>query len=353
MKIFKILFLLLTCNIALYGIPKAPCDAKYDVCCQESNDNFAFSYTNDLGLACPRDFYIFGEALLMQPYEEGLEFTISNAGGFMFFPLIDPKIEGFTTGSHTKDWDLGFRFGIGFYLEHDNWNLDVQWTHLHSNIDKSVSVTGSTILLPLWFAPTLGFCQQASARWKTDLNTLDLSLGKPFHISRYFIANPYFGIRGAWIDQNYKARYGGTFDKASMTAKNNFWGLGTKTGFDGDFLLGSHIKIFGKVATSLLWSKFNVDQSTEPDDVINIAFDLNNEFYSTATNAEMALGIAWGTLFDKDQYHIDLRLAYEFHKWFEQNRLRRFLNSSIVTNTERSKSDLIFEGFSLRVQFDF
>nr|HRW58460.1 Lpg1974 family pore-forming outer membrane protein [Chlamydiales bacterium] len=220
------------------------------------------------------------------------------------------------------------------------------------NVDKSVSVTGLTRLAPLWLSPrATSPCQQASARWKTDLNTLDLSLNKTYHVNRYFIANPYFGIRSAWIDQDYKARYGGNFNKSTMIAKNNFWGIGTRAGFNGEFLLGSHIKVFGKAAASILWSKFDIDQTTET--TMTYKYSFNNDYYDTAANAETALGISWGTLFSKNNYHIDLSLAYEFHTWFKQNRLRRLLNNTVGGSEEMSQTNLNFEGFALRLQFDF
>ncbi|HRW58459.1 MAG TPA: Lpg1974 family pore-forming outer membrane protein [Chlamydiales bacterium] len=357
-KLTSLLMLALTASA--FAIPKGPCDQKHDVCCEDANDVYAFSYTQDIGLSCPRDYYIHGDFLFMQSHEDGLEFAISNDSTSTpaTLPLENGQIRGFTTGSHTKDWDMGFRFGIGAFLSTDGWDLHGMWTHLHGNVDKTVGTTGNTVLSPLWFPPAVTqTCQQASARWKLDLNSLDLMLGKPYHVSRYFVANPYFGARYSFIDQDYKARYGGDFGKATMTGKNNFWGFGLRPGFEGKFLVNSHITIFGNIAASILWSKFDVDQQTEnvPTDPSTGNYVFHNEFYTTATNLESALGIAWGTLFSEARYHIDVRLAYEFQKWFEQNRFRRFFDNgnSIVSNKELSKSDLNFEGLSLRLQFDF
>ena len=55
------------------AIPKDPCAPK-DVCCEEPAPGpFAFAYPKDVGLSCPRDFYIHGEFMWMKPTEEGLE----------------------------------------------------------------------------------------------------------------------------------------------------------------------------------------------------------------------------------------------------------------------------------------
>ncbi len=61
-------FVALTASTSLYAIPKGPCEAKApDVCCDEPKPGpFAFAYPTDMGLSCPRDFYVHVDGLLMQ-----------------------------------------------------------------------------------------------------------------------------------------------------------------------------------------------------------------------------------------------------------------------------------------------
>jgi len=64
-------------------------------------------------------------------------------------------------------------------------------------------------LLPLWLAPNAGSLNipHASSRWSGDANTFDMMIGKSYHVSRYFVSNPMFGVRAAWIDQDYHIKY--------------------------------------------------------------------------------------------------------------------------------------------------
>ncbi len=63
----------------VYAIPKGPCDKPVDVCCEEPKPGpFAFAYPKDLNLACPKDFYIYGQAMAFQAKQDGLEFAIQN-----------------------------------------------------------------------------------------------------------------------------------------------------------------------------------------------------------------------------------------------------------------------------------
>ncbi|NGX33546.1 MAG: hypothetical protein K1060chlam4_01616, partial [Candidatus Anoxychlamydiales bacterium] len=196
------------------AIPKDPCAPK-DVCCEEPLPGpFAFSYPKDVGLSCPRDFYVHGEFLLMKPSEEGLEYAMDQdkTGASNIFPLLNGKIKGFSRNSDEWDWRYGFRAGFGFYAMHDAWNFQADWTYIKIKSDSEVTNGGTGVLLPLFYPTTDAFnntinMHNASARWSGDYNTMDLMIGKPYHVSRYFTSNPMFGLRAGWIDQDYHIRY--------------------------------------------------------------------------------------------------------------------------------------------------
>ena len=165
MKKNKLSKLLLTAAALLvvatsgFTIPKGPCDKDRDVCCEKPAPGpFAFSYPKDLSLACPSNFYVKGEFLLMQVKEEGLEYAMSQktvaagAGDSNIFPITDGDIQGYSTGSHNWDWTCGVRAGIGFYLNHDAWNIDATWTYLRINNDSGKTASGG-VLLPFFLVP--------------------------------------------------------------------------------------------------------------------------------------------------------------------------------------------------------
>lgn len=353
--------LVVTANV--YPIPKGPCEKPKEVCCEEPAPGpFAFSYPQDKGLACPRDFYVMGELLLMQVKEDGLEYAVTQGtGNTNDFPLTEGDIHGYSTGSKSWDWTLGCRVNIGFYLNHDSWNLDARWTYLRINNDSGLNISGGS-LLPFWMIPevTVGATNMSSSeRWTGDINTLDLKLGKPYHISRYVVFNPHFGLRLAWIERDLLVRNGGTFtigenqeEGVDMKGKNDFWGVGPRAGLNTEWHLGAGWYLIGDVSASILYSHFDVDQSMNFHSTP--LYQLKHDFYTNSPNMELIIGICWSHLFSKNKYMVSLKVAYEMHQWWDQNRFRRFFdNASPIANDEVSRGDLKINGLSFAIGFDF
>ncbi|NGX35106.1 MAG: hypothetical protein K1060chlam1_01476 [Candidatus Anoxychlamydiales bacterium] len=338
------------------AIPGDPCAPK-DACCEEPAPGpFAFSYPKDVGLSCPRDFYMHGEFLWMKPTEEGLEYAMEQDASdtSAAFPLTVGKIKGFSADSNEWDWRPGFRVGFGFYAMHDAWNVQVDWTYIKIKADSELSNGGTGQLLPLWLPPqgvTHTQIPNASARWSGDYSTMDIMIGKPYHVSRYYISNPMFGVRAGWIDQDYHVRYF-THVEQNVWLKNDFWGVGLRGGYEGQFLLGSGWSIYGKAAFALLFGKFDISQQAE--NTVSIQeYKTEDSFYSVQPNAELGLGINWSKFYHKNQYQISVKVGYEFHQWWDQNQSRRFFDTDPTANDTVSRGDLSFNGFMFGLHLEF
>lgn len=353
----------------IFAIPKDPCQ-KEGVCCEEPKMNpFSFKYPIDTGIVCPKNYRSYAEFLWMKPIEAGLEYAVFNATSVPsdnVTPLLNGNIIEF---SKEKDWNPGVRVGFETYLNHDLWSLDATWTYIRIKVDSSHGLPqGNTngFLLPLYGTTGYPFSsydiKNASARWSGDLNTLDLKIGKPFYITRYFISKPFFGIRGAWIDQNYHVRYFtdfqtflAPFTKANVFLKNDFWGVGFRGAYEGSLLLGKNFSIYAKAAFSLLFSKFHISQNTENKLPSNVwDYDLNNVFYRISSNTDLCLGISYSTFFEKNKYKVMINASYEFQKWPEQNKTTLFpyyLGPQTALNA--TYSDLSFNGFSIGLNVTF
>ncbi len=341
------------------AIPKDPCAPK-DVCCEEPAPGpFAFSYPKDVGLSCPRDFYVHGEFLWMKPTEEGLEYAMDqdDTGTDAKFPLTNGKIKGFSADSTEWDWRPGFRAGFGFYAMHDSWNVTADWTYIRMKADSELTNGGKGVLLPLYLPPqpssnTKLAIPNASARWSGDYNTMDVMIGKPYHVSRYYISNPMFGIRVGWIDQDYHIRYHQAKNKENFWLKNDYWGVGLRGYYEGQFLLGSGWYIYGKAAFALLFGKFDISQQSEHSTSI-LAYKLEDSFYNVQPNAELGFGFSWSRFFHKNQYQVALKVGYEFHHWWDQNQARKFFSTDPTANDTVSRGDLSFNGFLFGLHVEF
>lgn len=351
--LFTVAMLFVTCAFA---IPKDPCDVK-EVCCEEPAPGpYAFSYPKDVGLSCPRDFYLHGEFLWMVPSEEGLDYAIEQDGAIDTFPLELGSIKGFATDSKEWDWRPGFRVGFGFYTNHDSWNFDLNWTYFRIKADAQHDNGSHGYLLPLLLPPQtpaeFTTLPNASARWSGDYNTVDLMVGKPYHVSRCYVSNPLFGIRAAWIDQDYHARYFMDGFKRNVYLENQFWGVGLRGAYEGDFLLGSGWFIYGRAAFALLFGKFDIDQYSDTT-IDHYQYKVLNNYYTVKPNAELGMGISWSKFFHKNQYKVGLKVGYEFHQWWGQNQMRRFYDENPVANDITSRGDLSFNGFMFGLSCDF
>lgn len=367
---------LLMATASLYAIPKDPCEPPVPpVCCEEPKPGpFAFSYPFDMDLNCPRDFYFRADALAMQAKQDGMDFAIEDGNGTGSNLISQGELGGFSSNNSDWDWNPGMRLGAGFYLNHDAWNLDFSWTWLNITNYSTASVgTSGGTLIPLWTTgagtPATLLGNSAGANWHTGYNTLDIKLAKPYYVSRYFIVSPHFGVRGATIRQHFSVDYGGngiTY-RTIHHGDNDFWGFGSRAGVNTDWLLGKGWKLFGNIAASMLFGKFEVQQKlgygsgTSNTD----GFDLDYDFYQNVPNLELILGLGWSKYFSKKRYCISLDLAYEFHEWFDQLNMRRFFTGStgiptaatpaathMYANDVVSRGNLTLNGLSFSVQFD-
>lgn len=362
--------LVLLCMTSAFAMPKGPkkpYPEKKSKIEEIEPGPFAFSYPKDLNLASPNDFYFFGQFLLMQVKQDGMEYGVTQnnlpavAGNDAnVFPLMGGEIQGHSTNSHHWRWNYGCRLGCGFYLNHDSWNVEAQWTYIRFKEDTGKNVrTGE--LLSLWLPPSLlpesHTNLAVSERWTGNLNTFDLSIGKPYHVSRYVVLHPFFGLRAAWIEQDMTSRNGGTYEftvedtNLDMTAKNDFWAVGIRGGLNSEWKVGAGFSLFGNISTSLLFSHFDVDQSLSFHNETFV--DLEHDFYTNTPNLELGVGLGWSTKFSKDKYRVSLKGLYEFHEWWYMNRMRRFFDDKSPSANADLKGDLMINGFSFAIQFDF
>lgn len=364
----------LLASTSLYAIPKGPCDAPApDACCDEPKPGpFGFAFPMDMQLSCPRDFYVRVDGLAFQAKQDGMEFALIDTNGSGSGPITHGRVEGFSNDHTDWDYNPGVRVGIGFFLDHDAWNLDFTWTWLNITDYKHANATTSGgVAIPQWIlgagTPAAQIGTRSSAVWDADYDTIDLRLGKPFHISRYVVFNPHFGARIGWIDQHFSCDYNGTGNSTRTIhhADNDFWGVGARAGIDTDWILGKGWCLFGNISGSMLFGRFEIDQNmTIPTGSSADGFDIKYDFYQNVPNFEMALGIGWGQYFDNNRYHVALRAAYEFVEWFDQLNLRKFSSGSTgisggsasstgsYANDTVSRGNLTLNGFSFRVQLD-
>lgn len=335
-----------------------------------------------LDLLC-RNFNAHIDFLYWKADEDGLEYGTK---------MIATPLIGASSTANTKlldlhfEWDPGFRLGVGYAFDNfDCWAINLNWTHIRNHAHATASARGiesqvgnvDTIISPwvnLLFELRAG-ASKASAHWHVDYNTLDLDFGKSVLLSKRFILNPYFGFRGAWIDQDYKVKYNSVFllaenappftREVTFKGKNDFAGFGLRGGTELACLLSKNWHVFAQLAGNVLYGKFRVHMKNLNDQGLGegkippmpLNFTVSEHLRRVRLSFEEAIGLGWETFFRCERYRLRIRAAYELSQWLNQNELFYtfyFRGQDTISSVPiRSQGDLSFHGISVGAQFDF
>ncbi len=257
------------------------------------------------------------------------------------------------------DWDVGFRVGAGYGMEHDAWVGKINFTWFQTNASNQTHSPSGGLTNELGaFLTDDG--TKAKVRWNVDYYVIDLEVGRPFFVSKFFSVTPQWGIETAWIFQHVKTRYfleppiPVFIDQLKVRAKNNFWGIGPRAGFDANWYFCEHFRLFGSLNAALLWGHFDVrDFEKESGPYISLIIDeLDADLDTVVPNAQMALGFGWDSNIFQDRFHIGVSVSYEFQYWWRQNQMLTAFQLGSA-DFERVSKDLTLNGVTLDVRFDF
>jgi len=322
----------------------------------------AFAYNSDssseksfISQLLPKVF-VEADILYWKAAEDGLEYIRFNQD------LPADSVASLTSAEPKFDWDPGFRLGVGYNGDCDAWYSALTWTHYNTKADSQVSrlpsgpgylvntrslLNGVTLLLPVSQFT-------ADAEWKLAYNTIDLEVGAPYVINQRFVATPFMGLRGAFINQKFNntvttvSSPGATI--RAEQAKNDFNALGVRAGVDTSCNLGSGFGVYLKAAASVVYGKFKIFDSvattfTALPSTSILGFE--QSLHRVRANLEGAFGAQWTQAFNNNQ-SLTVRLGYELVHWFDQNQFP----GPVTTESTRSSS-LGLQGLQLTGRYDF
>jgi len=288
-------------------------------------------------------------------------------------------------------WSPGFQVGGGYRFSYDHWDFRLLWTWLHSHANSSIGqdLKPGEPMLSSWTTNHLGvFVTHAKAKWELHYNTLDFEVGKNYFISRKIALRPHIGLRGALIDQDYKASYLGAFPTefvfptisystvpTQMKASNDFMGLGTRLGAGSQWHFNKHWNLTASIAAALLYGHFDTDQkyrgktvqvvTKSTGQMLDIVAKNDRDFNRIRANIEAALGLQWETCFNEGRQRLAIETGYQFNEWFRQNELMRndfaisvpsagsSQNIRAVATDRREHGDLQLQGVYFKLRADY
>ncbi|MBN2479759.1 MAG: hypothetical protein JXA94_05985 [Parachlamydiales bacterium] len=348
-KIFLFLIFLFsfTLLIAENCCPPTPCECEPAPCCEIPMQPTINGYNTpaNINVCGPVDAFISATLLWWEASQDQMELGTQTFPSNEYGRLIKCNFE----------WKPAFKVALGYNIDYDNWVTLVQYTRWNGTTNTSKSLSENGTLNDLWFGQTLPTLSKISQKWKLDFNIFDLEFTRPFYNGTKLTLSPQIGLKSGWISQEIDETVTSLSDnKFQMSLQSKSWLVGPKVGLYSNFLVGNGFRFFGNFAGSLFYQRFNKLKLTEPD-VTDTSTLFNALKYSNGfinPSFECIVGIGYGKYFARNNWHFDVFAGYETQIYFSQN-MNTFLNITKNSDNTISPGNLMFQGLTLSMQFDF
>ncbi len=263
-------------------------------------------------------------------------------------------------------WDPGLRVGVGYRMEHDQWDTQLYYTWFYTRGEDHVSERSggvhSTYLGNFYVGNPLGLglsgpsYQSASIDWTIRFNIFDWELGRNFWVSKSLSLRPFIGVKGGWIDQFIHSKWknpnrsGAEFFNVGVeNIKNNFWGIGPAAGINSAWLLfagqSQFFSLFADFSGAIMWGHWSFSDRFKNDIHQKVSIDLQ-DINSGASMVRVFMGFKWDGDFSQKHYRFSTKLGYEMQFWIDQLQFYSFTGG-------RLNSGLTLQGGTLEFCFNF
>lgn len=349
-------------------------------------------HTNSRGQTVQFDtsgFYANLDVLVWKSQMDGLSPAIEQSDhGTLAFP------QSRFTDAHFiemhSSWKPGVRVGLGYYFDHDVWDVYASYTYYKGKASASENATtcnaNGDLLFANWSAISGLVTQQLpvtfcalDASWDLRLSLVDVELGRRFRAGKWLVLRPFIGARGAFIRQtidfDYLGARGGDIILTKdlfVDMKNKFDGAGLRAGLNSEWNFGCGVGLYGNAAFSILYGQFTIEQSETLEanafgtnccgnDILNI----EDRFKSAKATIDLQLGVRWATYMCNSNNRFVVSAGWEQHLFINQNQLKRFYSimrseaivpsdfSLLGTQYVQQQGDLGTEGFMISALYEF
>ena len=270
----------------------------------------------------------------------------------------------------SSKWDPGFKLALGYLSEYDKWDFTAHWKYFHTKNKKRATSPNKDVafLAGIMGSDDIDF-YDINSSWVLNLNMIDFQIGKAFQINERLNLRPFIALASNFLYQDIywygSGRYyrSGTNPvegdaEAATSLKNDFWGVGLKSGLNGHWNLCKRISIYGDFAFSLLYGKTyaknnlyvrnpDSDQQTYPGRVDEEYVETRDTVYQVKPNMEMNLGFLYSYCFEGGTL-LDIKLGCVFDYFWDAYDKTNF--SYYVLDTYDSLS---FLGVTAGILFKF
>lgn len=317
------------------------------------------------------EFWVDASFTYWDAQQEGMDLAYSST--ILTSTALSPTNENGFVFQETQ-YKPGFKVGLGMDLGRDDWSGLIEYTWFRSTTSTGAQAApadsrGGTAIWVMenWVRATAAvgvngvpFATTFSSDWRLNMDLLDVALTRPYYQGTHLIVAPFGGMRGQWIRQKLDMSLTAittalATTEATATTKSNSWAVGPRAGFNTKWHLGWGFRFEGDVAASLLFTQYTTIKNTQTPIIAsgNTIGGVITDYNCLRAGNEMNLGIGWGSYFDCRNYHLDLLATYDFQVFWNQNMMKRLIDSLNSYPSGGSANNLYLQGLTLKAQFDF
>lgn len=189
----------------------------------------------------------------------------------------------------------------------------------------------------------------------------DLEMGRLMYLTKSIAIRPHLGARGGTLHQKFNSHFTdfltSTDSEFRFTGKNNYWGVGPRTGFNGEWHINRGFSLLGKMAAALLYGKTKAE--TDAQNLVvgatdfTIARQYSDDFYQLVPNLQMSFGFQWQTCFWCEKMFFKMSASWEANYWWNQFNLPVGLTGFTAPLPTVGNQPLTMEGLTVNFEFDF
>jgi len=253
------------------------------------------------------------------------------------------------------DWAPGFRVGMGYHMQHDQWDTQASYTRFHSTAkDHAQGAVTSGFLAPK-IVPLLQPFSTGKVCLNLYYNMFDLDVGRSFLSSPCLELRPSIGLKGGKITQTIHSAWTNPDYllvlpvSASENIKQIFQGAGPQCAVSTKWCFKRSQKhsfsLIGKFEADYLWGHWSIRDHFFDNYATKINVKTSERTFGSFV-LHSFLGCGWDCTAKSDHIHCSLKLGYEIEDWFD--------HCQLFTNTSGSqKNDLILQGCNLHFKCAF
>ncbi len=254
----------------------------------------------------------------------------------------------------TMDFDYHPGFQVGFILDtpYDTWSFGggYLWYRGHSH-GSAEPVSSTYYRSPIFVGPFEASLNSINADWHLDIDMIDIYLARPYFSGRKLSVNPFLGLKSGWIRQDFDLSatiFTAPSNIQTASTDSRAWMIGPKLGFQSNYLIGARFSLFGNLATSFLYTRYNTLTLNYLNAIDESSFLSNSGMNTFRSIMDAGLGINWVS---NGRFKININAAYNLSILFSQNMDRALI--AIAGTQHVAPANLYLSGLSVGTSFVF